>query len=166
MPGADAHGREQRPPERSFYSYPTRSRAIRSFLFVPIAALLAVGAVRDPGVRSIGAFALGALLASASLWLVWRRNLPWQGPALVATAQGLRFWPRRADSVFMPWADLERIAPDPSDQSLLFHPKDPAAYERPYLIGLRRPPFVPQGVRTREGAYFLNVAHEYWEGMR
>lgn len=154
------------PPERSFYFRPAPKRALRSFFFVPIAAILAVAAFRDPSARSVGACAGGALLAFAGIWIVWRRSLPWQGPALVASVEGLRFWPWRRDSVFMPWEDLASIGSDPSDGSLIFHPKDAAAHERPYLIWLRRPPFVPQGVRTRAGEYFLNVAHEYWEGMR
>jgi hypothetical protein len=154
------------PPERSFYSRPTPKKALRSFFFVPIAAILGVAALRNPSAHTVGVFAASALLAFAGLWIVWRKGLPCQGPALVANAEGLRFWPWRRDSVFMPWEDLASIGSDPSDHSLIFHAKNAAAYERPHLIWLRRPPFVPQDVRTPAGEYFLNVAHEYWEGMR
>ena len=100
-------------------------------------------------------------MAMAGLWVVWRRSLPWQGPALVATSEGVHIWPRRRSAVFMPWDDLQSVGVDPSDHSLIFHPKTPAKYERPYLIWLRRPPYVPQGVRTRDGEYFLNLFEDY-----
>ncbi len=150
--------------ERRFYSRPTLKSALLSFFFVPIAGVLAIQAVREPDAGSISVLAASTLLAIASLWIVWRRSLPWLGPALVVDAGGLWFWPESKNAVFMPWADLGTIGSDPSDGSLLFHPRDPARYERPYLIWLRRPPYVPDDIRTADGEYFMNVVDEYWSG--
>lgn len=149
------------PPERRFYSRPSLRSALFSLFFLPIAAVLGVETLRDPQGGTLPPFLGTLLLLIASLWLVWRRSLPWQGPALVATSEGLHIWPERRGAVFMPWSDLKGVGMDPSDHSLIFHPKRPGAYERPYLIWLRRPPFLPDDIRTRDGEHFLNVLEEY-----
>ena len=153
-------------PVRSFYSRPTTWEGVKSFFFVPLAIVLGVQALRYPEKGLHWVFLATSLLAWASLWVTWRRSLPWQGPALTIDGEGMRFWPWRKDSVFMPWSDLKSIGDDPSDQSLIFHPVDPAAYERPYLIWLRRPPYTPRDLKTRDGEHFIAVVGDYFEPMR
>ena len=151
---------------RAFHVRPDRKMALSSLFLAAIALVLGLGALRHPGAETLPVFLASALLAGAGLWVTFRGALPWSGPALVASDEGLRFWPRRRTSVFMPWDHLRSIGSDMSDNSLVFHPIEPARYERPYLIWLKRPPYVPQAIRTRDGGYFLGVVDQYWEGMR
>lgn len=149
-------------PERVFYApLPKPGRVLLSVFFIPVAAMLGMAAFRDAQIGTILSFAAGLFLAVAGFWIVWRERLPWQGPALVATTEGLHIWPRRRSAVFMPWSDLQSVGLDYSDHSLILHPKVREKYERPYLIWLRRPPYVSQEVRTRDGEYFLNVFEDY-----
>ncbi|HYD25337.1 MAG TPA: hypothetical protein VEB68_11110 [Croceibacterium sp.] len=149
------------PPTRSFRSRPGWKEVVLSVFFIPLAAILWVDVVVDSGREGLPVALATTAMAGLGLLVVWRRRLPWHGPALVADAEGAWFWPERPRRLFMPWADVASVGWDPSDRSLVFHPVVPGTYDQRHLIWLRRPPAVPSDIRTEDGTYFGAVLEDY-----
>lgn len=134
------------------------------FFSVVTLALLLV-ATQDPSPTSFFTLLASALLLWGGVWLEWRRGWPkaWHGPVCELAPKGITFWPKHARRQFLPWDDLESVGYDMSDNALIFHTKQPALYDRRYLLLLKRPPFVASGLTTPDGEYLVNLVDQYWD---
>lgn len=148
-----------------FYASIALKRAIPIVFFTILALALSFVAIQNPNSTTLFTFLVSVLFLWGGVWLEWRRGWPkaLHGPVCELNAAGIIFWPNRSSRQFLPWNDLNNVIYDMSDDSIIFETKNPDIYDRRYLVFLKRPPYVANGVKSSDHEYLVNVLHRYWD---